>query len=96
MNHFGLINQIYCKYFGLNPPSRACVEISNDYLKDKQVQIDCIALRNGKDLIKSGRDVLHVQSISKWAPTCIGPYSQANVINGIIFLAGMFFVFIRS
>jgi enamine deaminase RidA (YjgF/YER057c/UK114 family) len=31
---------------------------------------------------------LHVQSISKWAPANIGPYSQANLINGVIFLAG--------
>jgi enamine deaminase RidA (YjgF/YER057c/UK114 family) len=26
-----------------------------------------------------GKKVLHVQSISSWAPSCIGPYSQVNV-----------------
>lgn len=36
------------------------------------------------------RKTLHVQSISTWAPVCIGPYSQANVIrSSLVFLAGM-------
>ena len=34
------------------------------------------------------RQVLHVQSISEWAPVCIGPYSQANVLNGLVLVAG--------
>ena len=35
------------------------------------------------------REVLHVQSISHWAPICVGPYSQANTIrSGLHFLAG--------
>jgi hypothetical protein len=34
--------------------------------------------------------VLHVQSLSQWAPMSIGPYSQANcVANGVVFVAGM-------
>ena len=32
--------------------------------------------------------VLHVQSISSWAPSCIGPYSQANCYGGLVFMAG--------
>lgn len=36
------------------------------------------------------RKTLHVQSISNWAPVCIGPYSQANVLrSSMVFLAGM-------
>jgi len=36
------------------------------------------------------RRTLHVQSISNWAPVCIGPYSQANVLrSSLVFLAGM-------
>jgi len=36
------------------------------------------------------RKTLHVQSISNWAPVCIGPYSQANVLrSSLVFLAGM-------
>ena len=35
------------------------------------------------------RSTLHVQSISHWAPVCVGPYSQANTVRaGVIFLAG--------
>lgn len=34
------------------------------------------------------RDVLHVQSISTWAPACIGPYSQVAIAGDLRFLAG--------
>ena len=34
------------------------------------------------------RSCLHVQSISCWAPACIGPYSQAYTLGGIVHLAG--------
>ena len=35
------------------------------------------------------RQVLHVQSLSHWAPVCVGPYSQANALLGALhFLAG--------
>jgi diphthine-ammonia ligase len=35
------------------------------------------------------RQVLHVQSRSYWAPTCVGPYSQANTLRGSLhFIAG--------
>ncbi|KAF3514057.1 hypothetical protein F2Q69_00002974 [Brassica cretica] len=32
--------------------------------------------------------VLHVQSISSWAPSCIGPYSQATLHKGVLHMAG--------
>lgn len=36
------------------------------------------------------RKCLHVQSISHWAPVCIGPYSQANTLrSAVVFVAGM-------
>lgn len=35
-----------------------------------------------------GRRVLHVQSISEWAPSCIGPYSQATRHRGLALFAG--------
>jgi uncharacterized protein (TIGR00290 family) len=36
------------------------------------------------------RKTLHVQSISTWAPVCIGPYSQANVLrSSLVFLSGV-------
>lgn len=35
------------------------------------------------------RSTLHVQSISHWAPICVGPYSQANTLrSGLHFMAG--------
>lgn len=34
------------------------------------------------------RRVLHVQSISEWAPSCIGPYSQALMHCGLVHFAG--------
>jgi len=35
------------------------------------------------------RSTLHVQSVSHWAPICVGPYSQANTVrSGVIFMAG--------
>jgi diphthine-ammonia ligase len=35
------------------------------------------------------RDVLHVQSISHWAPVCVGPYSQVNTLRSCLhFFAG--------
>jgi uncharacterized protein (TIGR00290 family) len=41
------------------------------------------------ELSPSPRSVLHVRSVSRWAPVCIGPYSQANVLRGcLVLLAG--------
>ena len=92
MNQFGVVNRAYMKYFGTNPPSRACVEI---LFPDPGVHVmaDCFAqIRSGErindDRVSLPRHVLHVQSISEWAPTCIGPYSQANVFGGLVFQAG--------
>ena len=40
--------------------------------------------------ISQRRDVLHVQSLSRWAPLCIGPYCQANRLlrGSLLMLAG--------
>jgi len=35
------------------------------------------------------RRVLHVQSISEWAPTCIGPYSQGVATSGLVCMSGV-------
>lgn len=40
------------------------------------------------------RSTLHVQTISHWAPVCVGPYSQANTLrSSLIFLAGQIGLF---
>lgn len=36
-----------------------------------------------------GRRVLHVQSISEWAPCMIGPYSQGVDAAGLVFMSGV-------
>lgn len=65
------------------------------------VLLDCVALRgSGAALRAPGdaasahggsvpkRSTLHVQSLSSWAPLCIGPYCQANVVGGLVLAAG--------
>ena len=45
------------------------------------ISVECLAT-------SAPRKVLHVQSISLWAPSCIGPYSQASAVNGLVHCAG--------
>lgn len=93
MSDFVKANQEYKKYISQSKaPSRACVQlaqVTSDSASDQQVTrsplcVDCLAVRTPH------RDVLHVESISSWAPACIGPYSQGNKLlqTGMIFLAG--------
>eukprot|EP01083_Nonionella_stella_P203986 743920_1 len=79
MGMFGEVNQAYKKHFAIQVPSRACVEVP--FKDGKRLQIDVLCS-------KFSRDVLHVRSVSRWAPSCIGPYSQASTVASIIFLAG--------
>ncbi|GMF39735.1 unnamed protein product [Phytophthora fragariaefolia] len=94
MTAFGQLNDQYIRYLGQNlPPSRSCVEVKAMADVPARVLMDCFALRgSGKQKLQSlrvRRDVLHVKSISAWAPCCIGPYSQANVLHrALILLAG--------
>lgn len=44
MNEFGLINEVYGKFFGENKPARACVEVAR-LPKDVKVEIDAIAVK---------------------------------------------------
>ncbi|KAM9989263.1 hypothetical protein ACTFIY_005290 [Dictyostelium cf. discoideum] len=81
MKDFSIVNQYYYKYFKNNPASRACIEIPLSKNDKTKFLIDCIGAIEKKSN-------LHVQSISNWAPACIGPYSQANLYNGFTFLAG--------
>ena len=40
------------------------------------------------DAAGAARQVVHVQSISSWAPSCIGPYAQAVSAGGLTHFAG--------
>ena len=51
--------------------TRACVSFP---LQSTRMRIDFFA-QKGRRI-----EVLHVQSISCWAPACIGPYSQAYTV----------------
>jgi uncharacterized protein (TIGR00290 family) len=48
-----------------------------------------LTIQGMSELTPPPRSVLHVRSVSRWAPVCIGPYSQANVLRGcLVLLAG--------
>jgi diphthine-ammonia ligase len=87
MSNFGTLNKIYGKYFGLNPAARACIQA---FQMVEDVIIDAYVLLPNKQEKPDAslKKALHVQSISEWAPACIGPYSQAITVDKYIYLAG--------
>ncbi|KAK6479100.1 diphthine--ammonia ligase-like [Huso huso] len=89
MSDFCTINSLYQSYFDVNPPARVCVEAP---LPDGELlQIDCLLYKceiTGDDTSSQQKQVMHVQSISHWAPANIGPYSQSIKVGEAIFCAG--------
>jgi diphthine-ammonia ligase len=93
MRDFSEVNRAYSSFFNMLPPSRVCIECDNI---NGLVKIECLlgmpsnhSLRlEIEDSTMFQKKVLHVQSISEWAPACIGPYSQATVIDNVIRSAG--------
>ena len=82
MADFSRVNGEYKRFFGANPAARACVQPGA--LPDgRRVLLDCVACTDA-----SARSTLHVQSMSCWAPVCIGPYCQANTVRGVVHVAG--------
>lgn len=93
MSLFPQVNKIYSEYFdiikhGPLPPARAC--ISSNLSPGTLVQMSLVL-----DLSidqRSNKNGLHVQGRSYWAPSNIGPYSQAIWLNDdynkIAFLSG--------
>jgi diphthine-ammonia ligase len=75
MNDFSKVNESYGIFFDKKPPSRVCIEVKDI---PGNVQLECTAFKETESVKKT---VLHVQSISEWAPACIGPYSQATSVN---------------
>ncbi|XP_074959347.1 diphthine--ammonia ligase isoform X6 [Phalacrocorax aristotelis] len=78
MKDFNVINSVYVTEFDLCPPARVCVET---LLPDGVLfSIDCLAHKYEiatEDVLRDEKLVMHVQSISHWAPASIGPYSQS-------------------
>ncbi|BBN10589.1 diphthine-ammonia ligase [Marchantia polymorpha subsp. ruderalis] len=63
-------------------PSRCCVELPLVESGMGVAVVEILAARC------ESKEVLHVQSISSWAPSCIGPYSQATLFQGLLYMAG--------
>ncbi|XP_020211998.1 diphthine--ammonia ligase isoform X2 [Cajanus cajan] len=87
MNKFSEANETYVKFitqdkcpFGV--PSRSTVEMPLVEMGLSRAYIEVLVADNKE------KKVLHVQSISCWAPSCIGPYSQATLHKGILHMAG--------
>ncbi|KAI8108726.1 hypothetical protein M9435_005143 [Picochlorum sp. BPE23] len=86
MAYFGHLNEVYAHFFpSVNPPSRATLELSGDSSMLMAVHVLCT---NPRYQHAVERRVLHVQSMSEWAPSCIGPYSQATSYHGLVRFAG--------
>ncbi|KAL8674336.1 MAG: hypothetical protein Q9168_001265 [Polycauliona sp. 1 TL-2023] len=76
---FQAVNQKYAELFGSrpNPPARVTVSCGNMLPPGVNVMMS-VVIAHGPDV---GRQHLHVQSVSYWAPANIGPYSQATSIR---------------
>ncbi|KYO28747.1 ATP-binding domain-containing protein 4 [Alligator mississippiensis] len=89
MKDFAVINSAYVTEFDLCPPARVCVEVP---LPDGILfWIDCLV--HSRDFTTDDascyeKQVMHVQSISHWAPANIGPYSQSVKIGDVLYCAG--------
>lgn len=78
-----MANETYVKFitqekcpFGV--PSRSTIELPLVQSGLGKAYIEVLVA------IDESKRVLHVQSISCWAPSCIGPYSQVNKISLLI------------
>nr|XP_028577484.1 diphthine--ammonia ligase isoform X1 [Podarcis muralis] len=89
MKDFAVINSVYVTAFDLCPPARVCVEVPLP--EGLLFQMDCLAQKydgmTGEPPCQQ-KQVLHVQSISHWAPANIGPYSQCVQVGDVLYCAG--------
>ena len=90
MRHFAAVNAAYVRVVPVHsPPSRACVELPLPEGVPATVELFA-SRRRGNERTEPNpqRRSLHVQSLSCWAPACIGPYAQAASRLGLCHLAG--------
>jgi len=80
MSDFPLVNAEYIKWFGSEPPSRACVGIHMDGDAGQVLRLEAVGWDDRGESVKR-RTGLHVQGLSYWAPANIGPYSQGVVVS---------------
>lgn len=84
-------NRAYTSLFGIDectpPPSRACVAA---FPSGYPVIMEAFARRRRRSLPDGeSSHTLHVQSLSEWAPPCIGPYAQVVEDAGISHICGV-------
>ncbi|QDZ24659.1 diphthine--ammonia ligase [Chloropicon primus] len=85
MGNFAALNAVYKSFFGTtNPPPRCCIEMALEETELLRIEV----LLPGKEDLDSRRRIMHVQSISQWAPCCIGPYSQAAQFSDLLYVSG--------
>lgn len=75
MNEFAVANETYVKFIThekcpCGVPSRSTIELPLLEVGLGKAYIEVLVAND------QSKRVLHVQSISCWAPSCIGPYSQ--------------------
>jgi diphthine-ammonia ligase len=75
MDLFPAVNAVYKTFFGVNPPTRACVAVPLPI--GERVRLEAVAFAGDE----KDRKALHVQSLSYWAPANIGPYSQSIIVR---------------
>ncbi|KAM7269393.1 hypothetical protein ACFE04_024890 [Oxalis oulophora] len=87
MNDFAKANETYVSFitqdkcpFGV--PSRSTIELPLVQVGLGKAYVEVLVASD------QNKRVLHVQSISSWAPSCIGPYSQATLHKEILYMAG--------
>ncbi|PWA97756.1 endoribonuclease [Artemisia annua] len=87
MNMFAIANETYVNFitqekcrFGV--PSRSTIELPLCQVGLGRAYVEVLVAND------QSKKVLHVQSISSWAPSCIGPYSQATLHKEILHMAG--------
>jgi diphthine-ammonia ligase len=88
MNTFAAVNAAYVRVVPTHsPPARACVELPLPEGVPATVEVFASRRRAAPERAPPRRS-LHVQSLSCWAPACIGPYAQAATRLGLCHLAG--------
>ncbi|KAJ4837444.1 hypothetical protein Tsubulata_023173 [Turnera subulata] len=87
MQEFTSANETYVKFitqekcpFGV--PSRSTIELPLLQAGMGRAYVEVLVAND------NCKNVLHVQSVSCWAPSCIGPYSQATLHKEILYMAG--------
>lgn len=79
-------NRVYNNFFfsfgGKTVPGRACVGTGS---RMKGAALEALLRRGERTDVR----IVHVQSVSSWAPPCIGPYCQFVEEDGIVHVSGV-------